>query len=240
MKTTLINDPLQSDVKLSKPYDKGFRNYVYNNEQILRLSEGCPNGCEYCAETKQNGTIPIYYDIPEITHRRVKILDMNLIYKPNAIEIIKELGSKRVHNKVVYYELVCGIDYRFMTQEIANLLHENRFINIRLAWDYGFNLQKKIKSVIDMLIKSGYKSNDISIFMVCNWKISYNERLLQMDLCKIWRVKINDCWFDNQLSPNIKPIFWTPEQIKDFRHKVRKHNQMVLFGIDPEFKELKP
>ena len=55
-----------------------------------------------------------------------------------------------------------------------------------------------------------------------------------MDLCKVWNVKIADCWFDNQLSPNIKPIYWTQEQIKEFRKKVRKHNQLVNFGIDPE------
>lgn len=56
-----------------------------------------------------------------------------------------------------------------------------------------------------------------------------------MDLCKVWNVQMADCYFDNQLSPNIKPIHWTEEQIREFRHKVRKHNQLVNFGIDPEF-----
>jgi len=47
-------------------------------------------------------------------------------------------------------------------------------------------------------------------------------------------VKVADCYFDNQISPNIKAIFWTPEHIKKFRASVRKHNQLVNFKIDPE------
>ena len=87
-----------------------------------------------------------------------------------------------------------------------------------------------------MLVKAGYKPKEISIFMVCNWKISCLDNLVKLDLCKIWNVKVNDCWFDNQLSPNIKPIHWLSFEIKEFRRKCRKHNQMILFGIDPELK----
>jgi hypothetical protein len=157
---------------------------------------------------------------------------MNLLAKSEAMNIIKELGTHRVGGKVVYYELVCGIDYRFLTSELAKAMKESRFIKMRLAWDWGFPEQKRIKSAIDMLMKVGY--DDIMVFMICNWRIPYSENLRKMDLCKVWRCKIGDCYFDNQLSPNINPIHWTKEQIKDFRHKVRKHNQMVNFGIDPE------
>ena len=48
---------------------------------------------------------------------------------------------------------------------------------------------------------------------------------------------MSDCWFDGQTSPNIKPLGWNEEQIKDFRKRCRKHNQLVLFGIDPELKK---
>ena len=67
----------------------------------------------------------------------VLIYDMNLLCKPEALSIIKELGQKGVNKKVVYYELVCGIDFRFLTLEIARALKASRFRNIRLAWD-GF------------------------------------------------------------------------------------------------------
>lgn len=211
-------------------------NKFNDEEQWIRISEGCPNNCEFCRETKECGTSPIYLEIPVIVRNKVKIMDMNLIYKSRAVEIINELGNKKVNGKCVYYELICGIDYRFMTQEKANALKKNRFVNIRFAWDFNLNEQMKIKDCINMLIKAGYKPKEISCFMVCNWKIPYEDNLRKLDLLKIWNLKVNDCWFDNQLSPNIIPIHWTELEIKDFRRKCRKHNQMVLFGIDPELK----
>ena len=219
-----------------KPYSKGSYNKYDDTEQWIRLSEGCPNNCEFCRESKECGVEPIYFDIPEIIRNKVKIMDMNLLYKPKAIEIIQELGNKRVNNKVVYYELICGIDWRFMTQEKANALKQNRFVNLRFAWDYTLQHQMKIKDCVSMLLKAGYKPKKLSCFILCNWKIPYEDCLRKLDLLKIWNIKVNDCWFDNQLSPNIEPIYWTKEQIKDFRSKCRKHNQMVLFGIDPELK----
>lgn len=217
-------------------YARGEYNKFDETEQWIRISEGCPNRCEFCRESEECGVEPIYLPIPETVRNKVKIMDMNLIYKPKALEIIKDLGSKKVGGKVVYYELICGIDYRYLTQEIANALKENRFKNIRIAWDHQFVLQKLIKKSIELLLKAGYRPNDITVFMICNWKIPYEQNLMKMDLCKVWNVKIADCWFDNQLSPNIKPIHWTAQQIKDFRHKVRRHNQMVNFKIDPEYK----
>jgi hypothetical protein len=224
------------EVNLTKPYGRGFYNKFNDVEQWIRISEGCPNNCEYCRETKECGRKPIYFDIPEIVRNKVKIMDMNLIYKPKALEIIKELGNKRVNGRVVYYELICGIDYRFMNLEIAKALKENRFMNIRFGWDYGLDLQYKIKDTINMLLKVGYKAKSISCFIVCNWKIPFKDSCRKLDLLKVWNVKVNDCWFDNQLSPNIKPICWNEEEIKSFRRMCRKHNHLVIFGIDPDIK----
>ena len=218
-------------------YTRGPYNKYNDTEQWIRLSEGCPNNCGYCYETKICGSKPIYFPMPKIIRNKVKIMDMNLLYKPKAVGILKELANKRVNNKVVHYELVCGIDWRNMSQEKANLLKKGRFQNIRFAWDGSFKHQMKIKDCLDMLIKAGYNSKLISCFMVCNWEIPYSERIRQLDLLKIWKVKVNDCWFDNQISPNIKPIFWKVDEIKHFRKKCRKHNQLVTFGIDPEYKE---
>lgn len=213
-------------------YSLGEYNKFNNEEQWIRITEGCPNNCPYCYEPTE---IKVF-DIPQITRNKVKVMDMNLLCKPEADQIIKDLGNKRVNNKVVYYELICGVDYRFLKSDTAILLKQARFKNIRIAWDFQYKFQYKIKQAIDMLVKAGYKPNELMIFMVCNWKIPYIENMKKMDLCKVWNVRIADCWFDNQVSPNIKPIHWTIEQIKDFRKRSRKHNHLVTFKIDPDIK----
>lgn len=217
-------------------YSRGPYNRMDANEQWIRLSEGCPNNCPFCYETPNCGTEPIYFGIPQIERNIVKIMDMNLIYKPRAVEIINCLGQQRVNGKVVNYELICGIDYRYMTQEKANALKAARFQNIRLAWDHGLEQQYKVTDAIKMLLKAGYESRMITVFMICNWQVPYADNCRKLDLCKVWKVKAADCWYDNQLSPNIKPIHWHPIHIKEFRRMVRLHNQLVMRGIYPEIK----
>jgi hypothetical protein len=222
---------LGKEVKLHKPYSYGAYNKILKDKQIIRITEGCPHDCPYCYEPTE---IKIF-GVPKIERNFVQIIDMNLICKKEALDIIKSLPEK-LNGHVIKYELVCGIDYRFLTQEIANELKKKNFIRPRIAWDWGFEQQYKIKDAIEILVKAGYRRNEIMVFMICNWRIPYEENCRKLDLCKVWNVKVCDCYFDGQIAPNIQPIYWTSEQIKDFRKKVRKHNQLVNFGIDPELK----
>ena len=214
-------------------YSKGEQNIITDDYQVIRLSEGCPHKCPWCYEWKEIGDDWKIFPLPEIVRRDIRITDMNILAKPEALEIINQFRDIRLDKKVVYPWFVCGIDYRFLTDEIAQALKNNRFVNIHIAWDWRYSDQKRIKAAVGCLKKAGYR--EISIFMICNHPaVSYKENMLKLDLCKYWRCKVNDCYYDNQLSPNIIPIAWTHEQIKLFRKKVRKHNQIVGFGIDPE------
>ena len=217
---------------IRQPYSVGSYNKSNDTEQWIRISQGCPNSCPFCYEPPEEKM----FAFPFIIRNRVKIMDMNLLSKPQALDTIRILGNQKVDGKVVCYELVCGIDYRFLTSVIAKALRKSRFKNIRLAWDFGFGDQYKIKDAIELLKDAGYKPKTLMVFMICNWRISSEECCKKAYLCAIWNVKISDCYFDGQTSPNITPIGWTDHEIKTFRRGVRKHNQMVTFGIDPEVK----
>lgn len=210
------------------PYDKSNA-----TEQWIRLSQGCPNQCPYCYEPKKE----IVFGVPEIIRNDVKIMDMNLLSKPQALEIIRDLGKRRVGGRVVHYELVCGIDWRFLTVELAHALKKSRFGKIRLAWDYELADQFNIKEAIDLLLSQGYRRKDLMIFVICNWEIPFETCFRKLYQCAVWNIKVCDCYFDGQVSPNIEPIGWTAEEIVEFRNLVRKHNQLINFGIDPEIKE---
>ena len=210
------------------------KDHLKNRTQLIELTNGCPNNCSYCKEETKLTT----FAIPKIVKNYVQILDMNFLYNPNCINLIKELGLKRVNNKIVYYELVCGLDFRLMSLDIAKLLKKNRFIKPRIAWDLGLNYQYKIRNCLNQLKRGGFNPKEIMVFILSNWRVSYYDCLKKLDLLKIWGVKVGDCYFDNQLSPNIKPIYWLKSDIMDFRTKCRKHNQLIGFGYDPEYNTL--
>ena len=227
---------------VSVNYSYGPYNKIKGDQQWIRISEGCvwAEKDDFCYEPREIKM----FGIPEIVRNKVGIMDMNLLCKPEALQIIKDLGEKRVNGKVVHYEMLCGVDYRFLTDELAQTLYTSRFgafnkkgkwyRSIRIAWDWFFEDQKKMMNAIKRLVKVGYSPEEIMVFMICNWRIPYIENLRKLDLCKIWGVKVCDCVYDNQTGPQFIPLHWTLDQIYDFRCKARKHNQMIRFKFDPQ------
>lgn len=225
-----IQQRLTSKAKVK--YSYGPYSRVKGDEQWIRLTEGCPWNCPYCYEPQEIKIFPF----PEIKRNKVGIMDMNLLCKPEAKDILRKLSEVRVDGKVVHYDLLCGIDYRFLTPEIAQLLRDARVDKIRFAWDWYFKDQRDIKKAVDVLKEVGYNNRSLMVFMICNWKIPVSENLMKLDLLKVWNVQVADCYYDNQVGPKFIPIYWTLPEIREFRQKCRKHNQLVNFGIDPEIK----
>lgn len=220
-------------------YGKSQYTMVKEDRQRIELSRGCPHGCKYCFEAKYAYAQKLkdvqQFPIPEIRKNHVEILDMNFLWQPNILDRIKELGRKRVNGKVVYYEEICGLDYRLITDEVAKALKESRFVNPRIAWDGVVNEQYQIKDTVRKLKAAGYRSEEIGVFMLVNHKIPYEECLKKLDILKVWNCRVCDCCYDGGYK-NAIPEFWTADQIKDFRRRSRKHNQIVGFKLDPEIK----
>jgi len=211
-------------------YSYGPYNHIKGSKQWVRLSQGCPHNCPWCYEPRNMEV----FRIPKLERKDIGIIDMNLLAKPEALDMIKSLPKKGYK-----YEFVCGIDYRFLTPEIAEEMKKHHFHRIRIAWDWYYKDQRKIRKALDLLHSVGYKYNDMMVFMICNHCISFEENMKKLDLCKVWNVKVCDCYYDNQtkIFSTYVPNTWTTEQAQSFRRKVRKHNQLVNFRIDPQVSE---
>lgn len=213
-------------------YSYGSYSKVKKDRQWIRLSQGCPHNCPYCNEPQEFEI----YDIPDIKCNKIGIIDMNLLCKPQALNILRLLPKN--NGSPIIYDFICGVDYRFINREIAEELKRLRVKRVRIAWDWFYKDQVKIKDALKILYSVGYKPKDIMVFMICNWKISYEECCKKLDVCKVWNVLVADCYFDNQVKIHKKfiSIHWSRNKAYSFRSKVRKHNQLINFGIDPELK----
>lgn len=216
--------------------------------ECVMLGSGCPNHCEYCYEQ----TEPIFKGIPIFTKSKIKINDMNILSYPESNSILVSLGQSGL-----YFELVCGVDFRRLNLFNATILHQYRFGRfnrygkwsryIRFAWDYGMNMQYTMRKTKNILLEAEFKPNQIGVFILLNWKIPYEECLAKLDTLHYWRVQVDDCCYDggypkNETDFNTNPRFegkrfWTYQQIKSFRRVCRKHNQKVRRdGMDVEWK----
>lgn len=216
-------------------YSYGAYNKWDDNEQWIRITEGCPHDHEYCYEPTE---IKVF-EFPKIIRNKVKIMDMNFLVPKKHPKILLSLLPYKLNNRIIRYEFICGIDYRFLDKTIAQLMKNHHFQRIRIAWDFELIYQYDIKKALDILYSVGYKPKDIIIFMICNWRISFEENMKKLDLCKVWNIKVADCYFDNQTDIIRKPFkeeYWKPHEAVNFRRKTRTHNQIVNFKIYPEVK----
>ena len=107
---------------------------------------------------------------------------------------------------------------------------------MRLAWDLGLKQEKPLYEVVEMFEKVNYQRSSMIIFVLVNWKITYETCLQKFDIIKSWGIRIDDCTWDTT-KKNFIPLHWSVKDYKDFRKKCRKHNQLITFnGYDPEQK----
>lgn len=204
-------------------------------QQTTKTSEGCPYSCPFCFNGKKDFS---EYDLPEIKSNNVILHDDAFLSRKNILDDIKKLGSFRVDNKVVYYELTQGINLKDLTPDIAMALKENRFRNIRIAWDDSYTKKSfyRVYDGIKMLKKAGYKAEDMLCFILSNYYVSLRECMYKSTVLLYHHIKVCNCRYrKNYLDPKIYPEHWTMTEIEYFKQMCRFPNQLIMFGgHDPE------
>lgn len=203
--------------------------------QWIEVNRGCLRRCEFCFADPNYKT----FEVPVITKNIVHIVGEGFLYDKDIKQKIIDLGAKKVDKKIVYYGLSQGVDYRLLTDEIANLMYQNHFgiINskgkwsrgIRLAWDLGLTEEPKIKKALELLFKVGYKAKYCMIFVLINWKIPFQDCVEKLHKLSEWGVKIDDCFW-NTTKKEKEPLMWTYADLVSFRRKAREHNQIITFN----------
>jgi hypothetical protein len=189
----------------------------------IQFTSGCPNNCDYCHEPKEVKRIfPYDYKLMG-EEKEIQILDMNFLANPDHLMLLRTMPDSK-------YELICGVDYRRLTQEICNLLKKRGFIKIRWAWDYGFSQQSKHKKVYKMFLKAGYKPKELSVFVLVNWKTPFVDCMRKLQLFKVWGVNVSDCCFDGGYKM-AKPHHWSLEHIKRLRKRSLKSSNRQTYLI---------
>jgi len=219
--------------------------------QIIHTSRGCPRRCEFCGTWKIEPTFKSKKSIiNEITKRKIVFYDNNLLLNPNIENILQELINLKRKKKILWCESQSGFDGRILAKKpyLAKLLKQAAFRNPRIAWDGKLELYPEIKNQLDILHSGGYRYDEISVFMIYNWEISFEEMEEKRIKCWKWQVQISDCryrpldqTYDNydfrhprKIQTNADYFIhknWSDPLIKQFRKNVRRQNICVRQGF---------
>lgn len=211
--------------------------------QVIHSTRGCNRKCEFCGVYKIEPEFLCKKSIKdEIIRKKLVFYDNNLLANPYIEDLLNELINLRNKRIITQCESQSGFDGRILvkTPNLGKLLKYANFKNPKIAWDGSYETKSQRKKELDVLINAGYKPKDISIFMVYNYKLNYEEMEKKRVECFNWGVQISDCRYRplDRIDDNYNPYAkkpqtnkdyhinsnWTDELVRKFRSNVRKHN----------------
>ena len=234
--------------------------------QIIHSSRGCIRKCEFCGtyiiEPVWDCKSTIKEEIEENQKRQYKhnnkplkkiiFYDNNLLANEHIENILDDLIELKKEKKITYVESQSGFDGRILMKKphLADKLKKAGFKNPKIAWDHSLKQAPKIKQQIDLLIDAGFAAREISIFMIYNYELSYEEMEEKRVKCAEWGIQITDgryrpldATFDNyspfktkgQTSKDYyihEECGWTDQKIRKFRRNIRRHNICMRHEVD--------
>ena len=256
----IIMGPIPEVEKCPPAYD-----LVNVDYQIIHTSRGCIRQCGFCGtyiiepewdckpsikeEIKENQKRQ--YDHNKKPLKKIIFYDNNLLANVYIENILEELIELKKERKITYVESQSGFDGRILRKKphLAKMLKDAGFKNPKIAWDYGIKQAPKIKEQIDLLVDAGFTYKEISVFMIYNYEIPYEEMEEKRVRCADWGVQITDCRYrplnaedDNYSSYKRKQgpqdyhihteSGWTDAKVRKFRRNIRRHNICMRHEVD--------
>ena len=179
------------------------------------LTRGCPNNCGFCIVSQKEGRESVKVaDLSEFwrEQRNITLLDANLLACRDRKELLQQLIDSRA-----YVDFTQGLDARFLTDEIAEMLSR---VKIKMV-HFAFDLMKNEKSIIKGLktYKEVTKISDSKavVYILTNYNTTFEE-----DLYRVY--KVIECGYLPDIRIYRKPT--APQILKDLQ---RWCNNRVLF-----------
>ena len=219
--------------------------------QILHTTRGCNRTCDFCGcyiiepKWKYKQTIK-----DEIIKRKLVFYDNNLLANPYIEDILNELIELKKSRSILSCESQSGFDGRILLKKpyLAKMLKDAGFKYPKIAWDSPVDTWESCEKQLDVLLNAGFSNRSISVFMLFNHDLEYDEMEEKRVLLFNKRIQVTDCRFRplNRLDDNyngrlnspqtnydyhINPN-WTDREVKQFRRNVRRHNGCIRYGAD--------
>ena len=142
------------------------------------LTRGCCNDCHFCIVSKKEGRCSTKVaDLSEFWNgqKNIKLLDANLLACKDRIELLQQLIDSRA-----YVDFTQGLDARFVTKDVAEMLKKVKKSNVHFAFDYMKNEKAIIKGL--QTYKEVCGTNDHTIvYVLTNYNTTHEEDMYRVN-----------------------------------------------------------
>lgn len=140
-------------------------------------SRGCPRRCPWCIVPEKEGDIEPWASIYEFwdpRHRKIVLLDNNLLASPNWRETLEALERE---NLMVDFNQ--GLDIRLLTEENARLLARLHFKRLRFAFDQPSD-EREVRRAIRTLNGATIPTSRLSFYVLTNFNTTLTQDLARV------------------------------------------------------------
>ncbi len=179
------------------------------------LTRGCPNNCGFCIVSQKEGLKSLKVaDLPEFWSRQkfIKLLDPNLLACRDRKELLQQLIDSRA-----YVDFTQGLDARFITREIAEMLKSVRIKRVHFAFDLMKNEKAIIRGLRTYKEVTNISADKAVVYILTNFNTTIEEDLYRLR-------KVKELGYLPDIRIYRKPS--APQVLKDLQ---RWCNNRILF-----------
>lgn len=161
---------------------------LYNEKKAYGfLTRGCPRGCEFCIVGKKEGLKS--YQVADLKQfwkgqKEIVLCDPNILACTDRMKLLQQLVDSKV-----WIDINQGLDIRFMTDEVINMIQQMKIRMIHFAWDNMKDSDLIVKNLANFKSKTDIDFRRLRVYVLVNFNTTLEE-----DLYRIFR--INELGFD--------------------------------------------
>ena len=219
------DEPLPYEIEHIYP-DYSLYPELTKNKAYGFLTRGCPNDCEFCLVSEKEGRCTVKVaDLSEWWNgqKEIVLLDANILACRKRKELLQQLIDSKA--KVDFNQ---GLDARFITPDIAEMLKQIKTKTYHLAFDFMKNekqIRKGLKTFVDIV-----KPNERNaiVYILTNFDTTFEQDYYRVNMVR-----------DIGLSPDIR-IYRKKTAPKLTRDLQRWCNNRFIYRSTPDFMDYVP
>lgn len=146
------------------------------------LTRGCCNNCGYCIVSPKEGRCSVKVaDLAEFWQgqKNIKLLDPNLLACRDRAELIQQLIDSRA-----WVDFTQGLDARFITEEIAEMLQQIKLKRVHFAFDNIHHADQIVKGLRMFKRISQIPDNRCIVYILTNYDTDFSQDIERIRLVR--------------------------------------------------------